>query len=216
MSESSERGLLRRLVDHGVEGMIWIQELLTFDLVRQTLRTELGLAPDTLLQLPPDRLDSINRYRQNTDPSREALLSTVDDLLAALDAIGGIAEAGREGGGEAALEDVSSRLFNLLAMNVVRRYVPVLFWVTQPLIFAEDAISTYASGQRYADRLVNFFARPWEYTMRVLALALYPGIRLTPPIFNTLDDLIGKVSRVSSSLLTSPRRLPPSSPRRPA
>ena len=194
MSESSERGLLRRLVDHGVEGIIWIQELLTFDLVRQTLRTELGLAPDTLLQLPPDRLDSINRYRQNTDPHREALLSTVDDLLAALDALGGIVEAGREGGGEAVLEDVSSRLLNLLAMNVVRRYVPGLFWVTQPLLFAEDAISTYASGQRYADRLVNFFAHPWDYTLRVLALALYPGIRLTPPIFNTLDDLIAKIS----------------------
>ena len=193
MSPSSDRGIVRRVIDRCIDAIDWTGDMLTSTEVRDAIRRDLGLSPPDQIPLPADRLDSINRYRDTVSPDNQALIQAIEDILAILETIGSIIEAAREEGEEGVVDDVAYRFFNLMSLNYIRTRIPALYWVSQPLAFAGEAISTYSQGQREGDRVGNFFATPWRFFNRTLVTLLYPVLKGTSIHF-LLDAIISKIS----------------------
>jgi hypothetical protein len=137
----------------------WVKDTFTDELARAALLTDLGLPADAAtakIDIPKEKLDSLQRYRAGTDVDTAAFLQSVDDMKVIFEAVksfiraAGISE-------EAAIEEYSHRAFQILALNYVRMHQPGLYWAAQPFGFVEESVTTHSTAKAYPERFVSFF-----------------------------------------------------------
>ena len=164
MSEStrptkSKKRVIQRIVGWFVDVYLWAQETLTDEQARKALLTDLGLPPDsdTRLDFPKDRLDSLQRYRATQDVDAKAFLQAVEDLQTIAESVKAFAAAAGVSG-EAAIEELTHRIFHVLALNYVRIHQPTLYWAMQPFGFIEESLTTHSTAKAYPERFVSFFS----------------------------------------------------------
>ena len=104
----TKKSVVQRIVGWFVDVYLWARETLTDDQARAALLTDLGLPPtsNAKLDLPKDKLDSLQRYRAAQDVDAKAFLQAVEDLKAIADAVKAFATAVGVSG-EAAIEEFS-------------------------------------------------------------------------------------------------------------
>jgi hypothetical protein len=153
-----KKNTIQRIVGWFADVYLWVRDTLTEDQARMALLTDLGLPPGstTKLDLPKDKLDSLQRYRSAQDVDTKAFLQTVDDLQKIAEAVKAFAKAAGVSG-DAALEEYSHRIFELLALNYVRIHQPGLYWAAQPFGFIEESLTTHSTAKAYPERFVSFF-----------------------------------------------------------
>ncbi|WP_413935685.1 DUF6603 domain-containing protein [Nitrospira sp. BLG_1] len=154
----TKKSVVQRIVGWFVDVYLWARETLTDDQARAALLTDLGLPPtsNAKLDLPKDKLDSLQRYRAAQDVDAKAFLQAVEDLKAIADAVKAFATAVGVSG-EAAIEEFSHRVFHLLALNYMRLHQPMLYWAAQPFGFIEESLTTHSTAKAYPERIVSFF-----------------------------------------------------------
>jgi hypothetical protein len=160
MSESKKpkKNIPQRIVGFFADVYSWVRETFTDDQARAALLTDLGLPPDSnaKLEIPKDKLDSLQRYRAATDVDTAAFMQSVEDLKVIADAIKGFVRAAGISS-EEAIEEYSHRAFQILALNYVRMHQPGLYWTAQPFGFIEESVTTHSTAKAYPERFVSFF-----------------------------------------------------------
>ena len=160
MSESKKpkKSIPQRVVGFFADVYDWVQDTFTDEQARAALLTDLGLPADSTakLKLPKDKLNSLQRYRSATDVDTAAFLQTVDDLKVIADAVRAFVRAAGISG-DAAIEEYSHRVFQILALNYVRMHQPGLYWAAQPFGFIEESVTTHSTAKAYPERFVSFF-----------------------------------------------------------
>lgn len=136
----------------------WVSDTLTDDQARAALLTDLGLPQDSnaKLEIPKDKLDSLQRYRTAADVDQAAFLQSVDDLKVIAEAVKAFIRAAGISG-EEAVEEYSHRAFQILSLNYVRMHQPGLYWAAQPFGFIEESVTTHSTAKAYPERFVSFF-----------------------------------------------------------
>lgn len=154
-----KKRVVQRIVGWFVDVYLWTRETLTDEQARAALLTDLGLPPDSnaKLDLPKDRLDSLQRYRAAQDVDTKAFLQAVDDLRTIAESVKAFAVAAGVSG-DAALEELTHRIFHVLALNYVRIHQPTLYWAMQPFGFIEESLTTHSTAKAYPERFVSFFS----------------------------------------------------------
>jgi Family of unknown function (DUF6603) len=160
MSEPKKpkKTVLQRVVGFLADVYGWVKETFTDDQARAALLTDLGLPADSTatLDLPKEKLDSLQRYRAATDVDTAAFMQSVDDLKVIFEAVKSFVRAAGVSG-EAAIEEYSHRVFQILALNYVRMHQPGLYWAAQPFGFIEESVTTHSTAKAYPERFVSFF-----------------------------------------------------------
>jgi hypothetical protein len=160
MSEPKKpkKTVLQRVVGFLADVYGWVKETFTDDQARAALLTDLGLPADSTakLDLPKEKLDSLQRYRAATDVDTAAFMQSVDDLKAIFEAVKSFVGAAGVSG-EAAIEEYSHRVFQILALNYLRMHQPGLYWAAQPFGFIEESLTTHSTAKAYPERFVSFF-----------------------------------------------------------
>jgi hypothetical protein len=149
----------QRIIGFFTNVYLWVRDTLTDEQARAALLTDLGLPADTAstkVDLPKDKLDSLERYRSATDVDTAAFLQSIDDLSAIFEALKAFIKAAGISGDEA-IEEYSHRAFQLLSLNYVRMHQPGLYWAAQPFGFIEESLTTHSTAQAYPERFVSFF-----------------------------------------------------------
>jgi hypothetical protein len=157
MSEP-KKTIPQRIVGFFVDVYGWVRETFTDDQARAALLTDLGLPPDApaKIDIPKDKLDSLQRYRAATDVDTAAFLQSLDDLKVIAGSVKAFVQAAGISG-EAAIEEYSNRVFHILALNYVRMHQPGLYWAAQPFGFIEESLTTHSTAKAYPERFVSFF-----------------------------------------------------------
>jgi hypothetical protein len=161
MSEPKKpkKTILQRVIGFFADVYGWVSDTFTDEQARAALLTDLGLPADaatTKLDIPKEKMDSLQRYRASTDVDTAAFMQSVDDLKVIFEAVksfvraAGISE-------EAAIEEYSHRIFRVLSLNYVRMHQPGLYWASQPFGFIEESVTTHSTAEAYPERFVSFF-----------------------------------------------------------
>jgi hypothetical protein len=157
MAEPKTRNLLQEVIIRVADHLVWVRKMLGESEIRNAIFADLGVGPGAPLpDLPQDRLDSIERYRQAADPDKQALLTVLDDIFAVFDSILAMGDAIGSGSDETKRE-IGYRLLNLLLLNYTRQQYPVLYKVGQLGGFIEEAGQVHANEQIFFDRVPKLF-----------------------------------------------------------
>lgn len=128
-------GALKSIGDKLSDFTGWVKEQLEDEAIRRSIAEDLGLdVPATVpkADLPADKLDSISKYKKQANPDKEAFITLVGDVRAVYEAVRSF--IGAFGVTNATvINELTYRLFDLLALNYVRLYLPTLFFVSQAL-----------------------------------------------------------------------------------
>lgn len=161
MSEPKKpkKTVLQRVIGFFANVYGWARETLIDDQARAALLTDLGISPGAVpppLDIPKDQLNSLQRYRASTDVDAAAFAQSIDDLKVIYEAVKSfIGAAGVSG--DAAIEELAHRAFQILALNYVRMHQPGLYWAAQPFGFIEESLTTHSTAKAYPERFVSFF-----------------------------------------------------------
>ncbi|MEJ2503210.1 MAG: hypothetical protein P8177_07805 [Gemmatimonadota bacterium] len=125
----ADRNLLQRAAGHAVDLFEWIRDSLASEAARESILLDLGLEPSATppLDIPDERLDSIDRYRQHQDPDFEAFISTWGDIVAILEAIDAFLSADPDTAIDV-VEDATYSLVTLLGTDFVRLRYQLYGW----------------------------------------------------------------------------------------
>jgi hypothetical protein len=154
-----KKTVLQRVIGFFADVYGWVADTFTDEQARAALLTDLGLPADaatTKLEIPKEKLDSVQRYRAATDVDTAAFIQSVDDLKVIFEAVQSFVRAAGVSG-EAAIEEYSHRVFQILALNYVRMHQPGLYWAAQPFGFIEESVTTHSTAKAYPERFVSFF-----------------------------------------------------------
>ncbi len=136
MATKNKKSALQSLAGGFVDAFRWLQDTLADKDVVKAIYADLGLDPedaDTLVQLPADKLDSIARYRDAVDPTAEAFLETLDDIIAVIEALANLTD--KRGKLD---EGIANAILGLLVTNYARHNFPRLYWFAEPVFFLES------------------------------------------------------------------------------
>ena len=130
----SDRNLVQRASGVAVEFFEWIRDSLASDRARKAILADLGLqapvGPVPAIDIPDERLDSIDRYRQQQDVDFQAFLSAWGDIVAILEAIDALVSAG----GANTREKIQEATFQLVALtgaDFFRLRYPFIFFLSR-------------------------------------------------------------------------------------
>jgi hypothetical protein len=158
----SDRNLLQRLAGVVVDFIEFVGETLGEAAAREAVIKDLGGKPGAGAADPPvfptAALESIKAYRDAAQPSLEAELSVVSDVLVLLDAIASLVEVLGLDDNFATAEQLHQSLFDLLASNYVRLRWPRLFLILQGVATIDEITSVYGGG---SNGVVNIGASFW-------------------------------------------------------
>ena len=121
------------------------RDMLADDDLRREIIRDLGGTPSPnspTPQFPPAGLQSVQAYRDASEPGLEALLAAIQDFRGFYEALRGFGEA-LDLGGDAQLEEGYRALLDLLGWNIVRLRLPKLYFWMQVASFAEDVTSPF-------------------------------------------------------------------------
>lgn len=143
--------------------------MLADDDTRKAIIRDLGGDPNAASQFPPTTLDSVQAYRDASEPGLEALVEAIQDFRSFHEALSAFAES-LNLGANAAVEEGYRLILDVLGWNLIRQRYPRLYFVMQIFSFAEDITSPFAGASEKSKYL-----RPWGHQV---------------PLPTTLDRLI--------------------------
>ena len=158
--------MFKEIGDELADFIAWIQEKLADTDVRREIALDLGLQPGESVpdaNLPKDKLDSVERYRSQANPDREAFFILLNDVRAVWEAARafvrslGVSEI-------TALNQTVSLLFDTLALNYFRLRHPKLYFISQLL----DALAEDSSAIDESDYTIERFFRSLARVMEFL------------------------------------------------
>ncbi|MBK8816028.1 MAG: hypothetical protein IPN42_11275 [Methylococcaceae bacterium] len=143
----------------------WIQKTLGDDATRRAMLLDLGLSPDLPegtqpKDFQPSSLPGITKYREQSDPDKDAFLEAVKDLKAIYEAVHSFIKPyvdQEPNADEQLLEEVTHRFFELISLNYLRINHPILYWLAQPLGLIEEKLTVYGAGGTYPEKLTSLF-----------------------------------------------------------
>jgi hypothetical protein len=128
--------ILQKSVGKTVDLILWVRDWLADDDVVNAIKADLGIDPDTEIkvpEIPQEALDSLQRYRNASNPNHEAFLETFDDLIAVIEVLANLKdENGRLD------EAIVHGVLGLLITNWARFNLPFLYWYVEPVLFLEE------------------------------------------------------------------------------
>jgi len=114
----------------------WLQETLSDEGVVKAIYADLGLDPNNakpLANFPPETMDSIARYRDAVDPTPEAFLEALDDIIDLIEHLANLTDKNGK-----LDEAVLHTLLGLFITNYARLHFPGLYWFAEPALFLES------------------------------------------------------------------------------
>lgn len=157
-----DRSLFQRLAGVVVDFGEFVADVLSEEPARRALIKDLGGNPNAAGTanapvFPPAPMESIKAYRDAANPTLEAELAVVSDVLLLLDAIASVVELLDLGDEFAAANQLRQSLLDLLASNYVRLRCPQQFLILQGLAAIEDTTSTYGGGSNTPVNIMTSF-----------------------------------------------------------
>lgn len=143
MSRASKRSLVQQVVGWLADYFTWVKETFASDTARRAALADLGLDPANPppLALPADRITSIDRYRNQSDPTEQAFLAVWQDALAVVETIEGFVDAAGAGaGGKAVVKEAVRQFLSLTATEYVRLRHPMAYFVARLFAVIEDTV----------------------------------------------------------------------------
>ena len=128
--------ILQKIVGAFHHTFSWLQETLADEDVVKAIYNDLGLDPDgadKLIDLPEEKLGSIARYRDAVDPTPEAFLEALDDIIDLIEAVANLTDKNGK-----LDEAVLHTILGLLITNYARFHYPRLYWFAEPVLFLEN------------------------------------------------------------------------------
>src|SRR5262245_62164917 len=116
--------------------LLWLQQHLSNKGVIEAIYEDMGLdkaRAKELVDIPAEKLDSIGRYCQAVDPTPEAFLEVVDDIIDCFEVVANLTD--KQGKLD---EAVVHSILGLLVTNFIRFHVPWLYWFAEPAFFLES------------------------------------------------------------------------------
>ena len=153
----AERSAMQALVGWFGDLLTWMRDSLNDDAARRAIVADLGgdiadlpAAPT----FPPAGLQSVQRYRDATDPDLDGFLSALQDVRTMFDALRPLAAALTTSAGMA-LDEATRALIDLMATNYLRLRHPKVYAVFQVVNFAEEFTSVYGDGKNAYGRFLS-------------------------------------------------------------
>ncbi|HJY37140.1 MAG TPA: DUF6603 domain-containing protein [Steroidobacteraceae bacterium] len=141
----SANSMLQDLLGELAELHGMARDMLSDDITRKAIIRDLGGDPSATApapQFPPSSLQSVEAYRNASEPGLEALLEALQDLRSFHEALQGFAES-LNLGPDAIVEDSYRLILDVLGWNLVRLRYPRLYFIMQIVSFAEDITSPF-------------------------------------------------------------------------
>jgi len=146
----------------------YLQKHLSDKGVVAAIYADLGLDPknaDKLVDIPADKLASIERYTEAVDPKPEAFLEVIDDIIDCFEVIANLTDKnGRLD------EAIVHSILGLLVTNFVRFHLPWMYWFAEPAFFLESITTGDAvvrgNSVFFTDALKNIGAFVLDLTFR--------------------------------------------------
>jgi hypothetical protein len=181
-SPMPEKTILQKIMGGFVDAFAWLQTTLADEDVVKAIYDDLGLDPNNankLADFPPEKLDSIARYRDAVDPTPEAFLEALDDIIDLIEILANLTDK-RGKLDEAVLHSV----LGLLITNYARFNFPKLYWFAEPALFLESLATSDPIVKGNSIAFTNGLKK-------VGAFALDLGFRDSSAAFNKITDLVG-------------------------
>jgi hypothetical protein len=141
----SANSVLQDLLGELAELHEMARDMLSDDITRKAIIQDLGGDPSASApapQFPPTALQSVEAYRNASEPGLEALLEALQDLRSFHEALRGFAES-LNLGADAIVEETYRLILDVLGWNLVRLRYPRLYFIMQVVSFAEDITSPF-------------------------------------------------------------------------
>lgn len=151
----SAKSLLQGLFGELAELHEAARDIFADDDTRKAMIRDLGGDPSSSTQFPPTTLDSVNAYRDASEPGLEALLAAIQDFRSFHEALSAFAES-LNLGTNAAVEEGYALVLDVLGWNLIRMRYPKLYFIMQVFSFAEDITSPFAGAVETDEDF-----RPW-------------------------------------------------------
>ncbi len=173
--------VLQKIVGAFHHTFSWLQETLADEDVVRAIYNDLGLDPDgadKLIDLPEDKLGSIARYRDAVDPTPEAFLEALDDIIALIEAVANLTD--KKGKLD---EAVLHTILGLMITNYARFHYPKLYWFAEPVLFLENIATSDPIVKGNSVAFLNGLKK-------IGAFALDLGFRDSSKAFNQIVDVV--------------------------
>lgn len=141
-----EPGILQSALGKIIDFILWLKEKMEDEKVRRDVLLDLGLDPDTdvELQIPEESVDNINEYRQSINPDNVAFKSALNDVKIVFNSIKEFITAFIDDPG-----DVDTYVWLFLEVNstnYIRLHFPLFYWTSQVLGFIVESKVTFQSA----------------------------------------------------------------------
>ncbi|HKU76823.1 MAG TPA: hypothetical protein VJR02_23130 [Pyrinomonadaceae bacterium] len=157
---------------------VWLKDELTEDTIK-AIYVDLGLDPKTakpLVAIPEETLGSIARYRDEVNPTVEAFLETLDDIIELFEIVASFTDdEGRRD------DAIAHALLGVFVTNYARQKVPWAYWFVEPVLFLENIATSDPIVKGHSLAYLNGLKRIGEF-------ALDLGFRDSSKAFNQLMD----------------------------
>jgi hypothetical protein len=150
------------------------RDILADDDARKSIIRDLGGDPASAAQFPPSTLDSVDAYRNASEPGLEALLAAIQDFRAFHESLSAFAEAISLDNPNATVEESYRLILDVLGFNLIRQRYPKLYFWMQVASFAEDITSPFPGAAEKE-------WRPWGHQL---------------PLPTTLDRLLSGIGEL--------------------
>lgn len=150
----------------------WVKEQLEDEAIRRSIADDLGLGSGDALpkpDLPADKLDSISKYRSQANPDKEAFITLLNDVKVVYEAVRAIIR-NRHLDNPQLADEIVYRVFDLLAVNYARLYLPTWYFVVQALaVMVEDGVDLLddeLEGRRFLSKVgkaITFVFNPYPH-----------------------------------------------------
>ena len=121
------------------------REMLDDDITRKAIIRDLGGDPSNATPgptFPPAGLESVEAYRDASEPGLDGLLAAIQDIRSFHDSLRAFAES-LDLGPNAIVEESYRLVLDILGWNAIRLRYPHLYFVMQAVSFAEDITSPF-------------------------------------------------------------------------
>ena len=157
----------------------WVKEQLADEAIRKSIAEDLGLAAGESIGKPADQpLSNVDAYRKNANPDKEAFVALLNDVHSLYDTVR-VAMSGFGTTNVTRVNSIVAALFDALALNYMRLYLPRPYFAIQALgTLVEDTSALDNDpfeGRRFLRTLLNallFAFSPVPYIIRSLQIGV--------------------------------------------
>lgn len=154
----------------------WVKSVLADEAIRKSIADDLGLEPGQSFNKPADQpLSTVDTYRSQANPDKEAFINLLNDARTLYKTVR-TAFSGFGPTNVSKLNAVVYLLFEILAQNYVRLYLPRVYFLAQALSAVAEASSSLEEEPFVLKRFwlvirdaIVFALSPIGYTYRALS-----------------------------------------------